>query len=156
LKPVPIVRGPGPVEEGLKPGTISHVALPAKNRERARRFYEKVFRWELLEVPEWDYSLFETGSPPGGGIGNALIPAEVDVPGALDFILVDSIEETLEMIENASGRVVLGKTEIPQTGWYAIFKDTEGTTLAIWERAPGQDWPYWRQDLLRTAMEGGV
>ena len=156
MKAIPIIRGPGPVEEELRPGTISHVALPAKDRKRARRFYEKVFDWEILDVPEWDYSLFETGAPPGGGIGNALSPLDVEVSGALNFILVDSIDETLESIEDAGGRVVLGKTEIRQTGWYAIFQDTEGTTLAIWERVPGQGWPYWRQDLLRTAREDRV
>ncbi len=152
----PIIRGPGPVEEGLRTGTISHVALPAKDRKRARRFYEEVFGWEILDVPEWDYSPFETGAPPGGGIGNALCPARAEMSGALDFILVDSIDAALESIEGAGGCVVVGKTEIPQTGWYAIFKDTEGTTLAVWERAPGTGWPHWIQDLLRTARKDGV
>lgn len=145
-------RAPGPVEENLRPGTIAHVALPAKDRERARRFYHGVFGWEFLEVPEWGYSLFETGTPPGGGVGPAMLPKELDFDGPLNFILVDSIAETLERIEDAGGLVLVPKTEVPDTGWFAVFRDSEGTILALWERAAGSGWPYWRQDILRTAL----
>ncbi|MDX1534646.1 MAG: hypothetical protein R3291_03400, partial [Thermoplasmata archaeon] len=82
-------------------------------------------------------------------------PPGVPTEGAVDFILVESIEGSLAAVEEAGGRVLLPKTEIPSTGWYALFEDTEGTTLAIWERVAGRDWPYWRQDLLRVAREDG-
>lgn len=155
MKTIPAARGPGPVEESLLAGTIVHIGLPAGDRVQAGRFYHKVFGWEVLDVPEWDYSLFEAGAPPGGGLGTGLLPEEFALNGALPFILVDSIEEALGRITAEGGRVLLPKKAVPGTGWLAIFRDPEGTILALWERAPKAGWPYWRQDILRTALEDG-
>ena len=34
------------------------------------------------------------------------------------------------------GTIVQEKDEVPGMGWYAVFADTEGNELALWESAP--------------------
>jgi len=46
-------------------------------------------------------------------------------------ILVDNNEKRLKEIEKAGGKTVTKKTEIPQFGWYATFKDIFGNILGL-------------------------
>ena len=49
------------------------------------------------------------------------------------YVDVASIEETLTKITERGGAVVTAKTEVSGLGWYAVFTDTEGNEMAIWE-----------------------
>lgn len=48
---------------------------------------------------------------------------------------VDSIDEHLQKIESAGGKVILPKTPVADMGFHAMFSDTEGNTLGLWEDA---------------------
>ncbi len=87
-------------------------------------------------MPEMNYTLFETGRTPGGGI---YTPTEFDSGGVLNYILVDSIDETSRGIEAAGGSIVVPKTEISNAGWFAVFKDPDGTLMAIYRGDPEQE-----------------
>ena len=66
----------------------------------------------------------------GGAIGKRgeLAPDKVRT-----YIHVDSIEATLPKISELGGAVVEPRREVPGQGWYAVFTDTEGNELALWE-----------------------
>ncbi len=123
-------------EEAPKPGSIVHVEIPCKDPARAKKFYGEVFGWKFEDMPEMNYTTFETGNPPGGGI---FTPTEFDPGGVLNYILVDSVEGTSQEIEQAGGNIVVPRTEIPNMGWFAIFKDPDGTLMAIYQGAPPQE-----------------
>jgi len=117
-------------------GQMSHLELPADDTARARRFYEGVFGWEFGEMPEFpDYLLFSFGTieRAGGAIGKRDQSAGHEMRL---YIEVDSIDQALPRIESLGGKVTMGKTEITGQGWYAVFDDTEGNTLALYENAP--------------------
>jgi predicted enzyme related to lactoylglutathione lyase len=114
-------------------GQFSHLELPADDTARARRFYEGVFGWELGEVPDFpNYLLFSFGTieSSGGAIG---LRGQTAGNEMRVYIGVDSIDETLPKIESLGGKITMGKTEIPGQGWYAMFHDTEGNQLALYE-----------------------
>ncbi|MEE8198215.1 MAG: VOC family protein [Thermoplasmata archaeon] len=124
------------MEEALKPGSIVHIELPVKDRDRAKKFYGDLFGWKFQDVPEMDYTLFETANGPGGGL---FVPQEGQFDkGALNYILVDDIEAKSKEIEAAGGEVIGPTVEMPGRGWWAVFTDPEGTTLAIFQSAPPQ------------------
>ncbi len=123
--------------EAPKPGSIVHIEFPVKDRDRAKKFYGDLFGWKFQDVPEMDYTLFETANGPGGGL---FVPQEGQFDqGALNYILVEDIDAKSKEIEAAGGEVIGPKVEVPGQGWLAVFKDPEGTTLAIWKSAEQQE-----------------
>lgn len=46
---------------------------------------------------------------------------------------MDSIEDRTFKIEKAGGNIVVPKTEIPDIGWLVVFKDPDGTLMALYK-----------------------
>jgi predicted enzyme related to lactoylglutathione lyase len=46
---------------------------------------------------------------------------------------VTSIDESLKKVEAEGGSTVQPRTEIPDMGAYAYFKDSEGNVVGLWE-----------------------
>lgn len=120
-------------EEQLQPGSIVHVELPCSDVARAKAFYGDIFGWTFEDVPDMDYTLFQPAGGPGGGL---FVPEEFNPGGSLNYLLVDSIDETTAKIEAAGGKVLVPKAEVPGMGWFAIFQDPEGNAMALWKAAP--------------------
>src|SRR2546422_262664 len=117
-----------------KPGAIVHVEFHVKEPKKVEKFYESLFGWKFQEVPGMNYSLFQAPSGPAGGIGG-LQPGNWQ-PGVINYILVNSVDEHVEKIKKAGGKIVAPKNEVPGQGWFAIFEDPSGTRLALWQQNP--------------------
>jgi hypothetical protein len=115
---------------------VVHFEIPADEPERAVKFYEDVFGWE---IEKWegpvDYWLVTTGesSEPGidGGIERR---SEGDV--TRNVVDVADVDEYARKVEGAGGKVVKPKTALPGVGWYAYCADTEGNVFCIMEEDP--------------------
>ena len=51
-------------------------------------------------------------------------------------VVVREINDDLPKISAAGGNVLMPKTEIPQTGWFAIFSDPTGMVNALYQTLP--------------------
>ncbi|MEW6030216.1 MAG: VOC family protein [Chloroflexota bacterium] len=109
---------------------VVHVEIPAANVEAAARFYAELFGWKIESVPEMNYTMWEDGSGYGGGFNP--VSEESPVGQVLVYIHSDDIESDLKNVEKLGGKVLHPKTEIPQTGWFATFKDPTGNVLALY------------------------
>ena len=122
----------------MQHGDFTHIELPADDPERARTFYSDAFGWTFGEpIPGFPgYHLFTT--PVGQeGMGGAIGKRGESAPEAVrTYVHVDSIDATLEKISQIGGSVVEPKADVPGQGWYAVFRDTEGNELALWESLP--------------------
>ncbi|MFQ6012894.1 MAG: VOC family protein [Thermoplasmata archaeon] len=120
--------------EEPRPGSIVHVELPCKDTERAKKFYGDLFGWKFQDHPEMNYTLFEAATPPGGGL---FVPQEGQFTpqGTLTYLLVEDVEAKAKEVEAAGGTILVPASEVPNQGWFAIFKDPEGTTMALWKSA---------------------
>jgi predicted enzyme related to lactoylglutathione lyase len=56
-----------------------------------------------------------------------------DTPATVVTVGVDAIDDTLKKIEAGGGSVVQPRTEIPNMGAFAYFKDSEGNVVGLWE-----------------------
>jgi hypothetical protein len=110
--------------------TICHAEIPVTDLNKAKEFYSKVFEWKIEVMPEMNYATFETGTPPGGGFNKVDM---VKPGGVLFYIMVENIEKKLEKIEEAGGKTVSGKSEIPNVGWMALFSDVFGNVLGLFK-----------------------
>ena len=106
-----------------KPGSIVHVEIHSPAPEKTQRFYEEVFGWKFESIPQMNYTTFKAPSPPDGGL---ITPMEGMGPTVLNYLLSTDIDETQRKIERAGGSVVVRKSEIPNFGWFAIFRDPVG------------------------------
>lgn len=109
--------------------SIVHIEIPAHKPKEAGQFYADLFGWDIQHMEEMSYSMFESGNVDGGfpNIDDTYKPGDVIV-----YIGSDDIEADLKKIESMGGKVVMPRTEIPETGWFAFFEDPSGNTLALY------------------------
>jgi predicted enzyme related to lactoylglutathione lyase len=115
---------------------IVHVEIAATDPKVSGAFYDTVFGWKQHVEPNFDYHMFEVAGGPGGAFvkvgsddaaGSSIKPSEV-----LLYIGSDDIDADLAKVEANGGKKLVGKTEIPQTGWFGIFSDPGGTKVALY------------------------
>ena|ERR1051326_306838 len=108
--------------------------VPADNLERARAFYSKLFGWKINPFPGMgDYWHIDTGGADASPDG-ALMARKHPGQSITQYITVDSVNESVTQIQLLGGKVCVGKTPVPQMGYFAICQDTEGNTFAVWEK----------------------
>jgi hypothetical protein len=117
--------------------------LPVDDMQRAKRFYEKIFGWDVHPIP---------GS---GGDFHAAHTVPVDendepqVRGAINGglfkrgthglretfleVTVPSIDEYLKKIVTEGGGIVRQKSPMLDIAFFAVIKDTEGNAIGLWE-----------------------
>ncbi len=110
---------------------IVHVEITAKDPAAASKFYAEAFGWKIEHDPQFSYYMFAAEGGPGGGWvkpdGQMYNPGEV-----VAYISTDDIDASLKKVESLGGKVLLPKTEIPGTGWFAFFADPSGNKLGLY------------------------
>lgn len=120
--------------------------LPVDDMERAKRFYEEVFGWEISVVlgsggnyhAATTVPVDEKGQPKvsRGGINGGLFQRGTHgLEGISLEINVSSIDECLKKIEAVGGKTVMPKAPILNFGFFALFMDTECNIIGLWEDA---------------------
>ncbi|HKZ98773.1 MAG TPA: VOC family protein [Thermoplasmata archaeon] len=112
-----------------KPGAIVHVEFHSNDPDRTKAFYSRVFGWRFEDIPQMNYATFKAPTGPGGGLQK---PGEGG-PMILNYLLTDEINETAKAIEANGGAVLVPKSEIPGFGWWSLFKDPTGLTMALYQ-----------------------
>ncbi len=109
---------------------IVHVEISANDRVAAANFYNDIFGWEVKQEPEMNYATFMASETLGGGFN----PVTKENPAGTVTVYIDTddIEGTLAHINQHGGKTVSPKMEIPGVGWFAMFKDPTGNTLALY------------------------
>jgi predicted enzyme related to lactoylglutathione lyase len=121
---------------------VVHFEIHADDPERAVRFYQNLFGWQITK---WDgpaeYWLLKTGSPGQPGIDGGLLrrrgPQQGDaVIAYVCTIDVPSVDEYTEKATREGAQVVLPKMAIPNVGWLVYCKDTEGNIFGMMQPDP--------------------
>lgn len=120
--------------------TVSHFEIPARDPERAARFYREVFGWSI-EPLSWEHPYYKIrGSAASSEAGREGIDGGItEAGGGLDHPLLmihiqgENLGGVLERITAAGGRVDLPVTRVGEMGWWARFRDPEGNLLGLWQ-----------------------
>jgi len=109
---------------------IVHVELSANDREAAGKFYSELFGWQVQDHPEMNYATFEAAGGPGGGFA----PVGGNMPAGQTLVHVgtDDIDASLAKVEQLGGTTLMPKTEIPNIGWFGLFKDPTGNIVGLY------------------------
>lgn len=109
---------------------IVHIEIPTQNAKASGEFYEKLFGWQITRDEQMDYTMWEPQEGPGGGF-NPLGDA-VKIGDVLIYVDSDDIDADLKKVEALGGIIIRPKTEIPTIGWFGMFKDPTGNTIALY------------------------
>ena len=121
---------------------VVHFEMPAENRKRMAEFYSKTFGWQTQQLgPEMgEYVVVttaesdETGRPKMGGAINGGFYQKTEDPVSNHpsvVIAVDDINDAVQKIKSAGGKVLSEPMDIPGVGSFASFLDTEGNRLSV-------------------------
>jgi len=113
---------------------INWFEIPAANFERAVSFYDQIFQIQMETDKMNGYSM--AFFPADQGISGAIICGEGANPsqnGALLYLNAgEDLNQVLSKVEDAGGKVILGKQKISKDGgFFALFIDSEGNKMAL-------------------------
>jgi len=115
---------------------INWFEIPAKDIPRAKKFYEQIFeiKMEEMEMPGMKYAMFPF-DPMKGKISGGLAQSQMHTPSMTGSIIYlnanPDLQNVLDRVEKAGGKVTMPKTSIGQNGFMAFFSDTEGNNMAL-------------------------
>lgn len=114
---------------------VNWFEIPVKDIEKARKFYQAVFGYnlEVQEMEPFTMAFFPMSQGVSGAAG-ALIKGESYVPshsGTIVYFSVDDIDEILRRVNANGGKTLMPKKSIGEYGFIAHFEDTEGNRLAV-------------------------
>ena len=112
-------------------GDITHIDIPVTDMARAQGFYSTLFGWEIAEPPGFEgYPMWRAPNQISGG---GLAPRGEGFTQPRSYVETDSIEETLELVKANGGKVLMDKSPISDTSWWAIFEDPDGNHVGLYE-----------------------
>jgi predicted enzyme related to lactoylglutathione lyase len=120
-------------------GKVVHFEIPVDDGQRAGDFYRSAFGWNLERWGPMEYWTTEAGE--GDGIGGALTKRTADSPALTVYIEVDDVDAALAAIVAAGGTALTGRMPIPTVGWSAVFVDTEGNRVGVFQPDPDVPMP---------------
>lgn len=113
---------------------VSWFEIPAYNHYRSVAFYNYIFAIEITTV---ELNGFCMGFfPADNGISGAIVTGQGCVPSETGPLLYlnggNDLNDVLLKVNEAGGRVVMGKTFLSESaGYFALFIDSEGNRLAL-------------------------
>jgi predicted enzyme related to lactoylglutathione lyase len=122
---------------------VVHLEIPVDDEGRAKDFYGSAFDWDLNTMDMGGGMTYTTAGTVDvddkmvpkepGAINGGLMRRTSDTPAPVITIGVDSINDSLKKVEAGGGSTVTPRTEIPDMGAFAYFKDSEGNIVGLWE-----------------------
>lgn|SRR3989338_2546601 len=126
--------------------SVVHFEVPFDDAERAQKFYENVFGWNISKVPMpgGDPYYIATTAPTNekthmiekpGAINGGLTKRAPKEQGENTVIVINvpSVSDAIAGAEKNGGKLVMSKVEIMGMGLYARVKDSEGNVVGLWE-----------------------
>jgi predicted enzyme related to lactoylglutathione lyase len=116
-------------------GKICYIEMPATDVARSAAFYENVFGWRIRKRGDGATAFddatgqvsgaWRLGRPPSG------------TPGLLIYVMVDSVEQSMEKVNRAGGEIVqeIGGDPGEIT---ARFRDPAGNVIGLYQEPPSK------------------
>lgn len=122
---------------------VVHFEMPYKDADRLSDFYSKVFGWEMQQAGEMmgNYVVAHTTETDAnqmvqkpGNINGGFFPQDDKEPGRNmpSFVIeVENLNEAMEEVKKAGGKIAGEPQEIPGIGMWAVFIDTEDNRVSM-------------------------
>jgi len=115
---------------------VNHFEIYTADPEAVQPFYKEVFGWKFqkFEGGPMEYWLITTGPDQEPGINGGITrPRDGQGSATINTIAVESLEKTVEKIEQGGGKICVPKMAIPKVGWLAYAEDPSGNVFGVIE-----------------------
>ena len=116
---------------------ISWFEIPTTDLDRATKFYETIFDITLTPLDTQEIKMRMFPLEDMMGVGGAIVdsggfhrPSSTDGP-LLYLNANPDVQNVLDKVEAAGGKIIIPKRSIGQYGFMAAFIDTEGNRIAL-------------------------
>jgi predicted enzyme related to lactoylglutathione lyase len=110
---------------------IVHIEFKSSDFERTSAFYAKLFDWRTEQNASGSYMKLDSGDGPSAGWVRADL---VQAAGPVTYLQVDDLEEKLDAVERAGGRVLARSLPFAGGGEIGLFADPDGNVVGLWHR----------------------
>jgi len=126
---------------------VVHFEMPYEDHQRLSAFYSKAFGWQMNHLGQ-EYGGYTIAMTAESDECGTKVPNTInggfydrkqcpdDQAGTQVVISVDSIDDAMQRVRDAGGKVLMDPMDIPNVGRYTVFLDTEGNRVAILQPAP--------------------
>jgi|SRR3989344_3687816 len=125
----------------MKMNPVVHFEMPSKDKKRTKKFYEKVFGWQMTQLGKdmGDY-LLATTSPVDknqmhkkkGAINGGFFQYGKKEGTIPHFVIsVDNLEKHMLIVQKAGGKILGKPMDIQGIGKFIMFKDSEGNRVGM-------------------------
>jgi predicted enzyme related to lactoylglutathione lyase len=113
-------------------GVASWVDIGTGDPGAALRFYSELFGWEGQDMGEeaGHYTIVSKDGKMVAAISPAQDPGP---PRWTTYVNVDDVDAVTKKAESAGGTVIMAPMDVMTAGRMAIFSDTTGAVLALWQ-----------------------
>lgn len=121
----------------MKHNPFAWIEIPVTDMDRAIAFYETVFtmKLQLVDFGGLQMAWFPNVGNDIPGASGTLVKQESYIPsleGPLVYFYSENVQNELDRIEGAGGRIYQPKTQISEEyGYMAVFIDSEGNRIAL-------------------------
>ena len=121
-------------------GRLVHFENLVEDPEDAVKFYKSVFGWEIATWGggEQSYWLITTGPDTVPGINGAIMGNQFPQK-VINTIDVDALDEMIEKVNAAGGKLVHGPSEVPGVGMHAYCEDSQGVMFGMMQSFEDMD-----------------
>lgn len=113
---------------------IVHLEIASNDPQAVSAFYSSLFGWQLQPIPAMSYVRFQSADGTTGGFVGEGGPLGHHAGEVLVYLGSQDVDADLRRVAELGGKVLVPKTEIPNTGWFAIFEDPAGNRLGLFTR----------------------
>lgn len=114
-------------------GRICYIEIPAIDVDASARFFETALGWKSRVRGDGTRAFDDATGTVSGAWVLGRRPARE--PGLLAYVMVDSIDASLEKITRAGGEAVTPRTPLSQHGEaFATFRDPAGNLFGLYQQ----------------------
>ncbi len=117
--------------------SVTWFEIPARDPERARRFYAEIFGWQIRPFPAPNRRWLIRTAGPGASAGALTRREAADQPITL-FINVPFLDEYMRKVKECGGEILSDVEEVPDWGCFVTCRDPEGNRFGLWESVQGR------------------
>lgn len=121
---------------GNDPGEICWMELMVEEPAPVISFYSELFGWRFAAPMAMNGSEYFSLDVQGNTVGGIMSrpPSAPEMPPAwMNYFAVESVDEASAKAESLGGNIVMPKTEVPETGFFAVMADPTGAHAYLFE-----------------------
>ena len=130
----------------MKQSPVVHFEMPAKDNARVAKFYSEAFGWQMTQLGKEMGNYILAGTSPvderqmhinKGAINGGFFEYKNEDGYNAPHIVVEvkDLDESIEAVTQAGGKITSAKLPIPGIGTYVSIKDSEGNNVGMLQPA---------------------